>query len=131
MSEKYTPPTDGDPVEMSQVTLGPRYGPEDLYRDTGIKLGSAMSFEKDGVIYTDAVESVHYSGGSPAISREVSRWKWLPLRLTPPRWRRTLLIRDAEPASVTVEIGDKHDVPAAFARVLKECDDALGRLENP
>lgn len=34
--EKYMP-EDGEPVDMSQVTLGPRYGSEDMYRDMGIE----------------------------------------------------------------------------------------------
>lgn len=32
MTEKYTP-RDGEPVDMSQVTLGERYGSEDMYAD--------------------------------------------------------------------------------------------------
>lgn len=57
MSEKYTP-ADGEPVDMSKVTLGPRYGSEDMYRDMGIGRGDLVSFEKDGVIYTDYVGAV-------------------------------------------------------------------------
>lgn len=53
MSEKYTP-ADGEPVDMSKVTLGPRYGSEDM----GIGRGDLVSFEKDGVIYTDYVGAV-------------------------------------------------------------------------
>jgi hypothetical protein len=30
-------PGDGEPVDMSQVTLGERYGSEDMYRDMGIE----------------------------------------------------------------------------------------------
>jgi hypothetical protein len=52
MSEKYTP-ANGDPVDMSQVTLGPRYGSEDMYREAGL-----VSFVKDGVVYTDYVDAV-------------------------------------------------------------------------
>jgi hypothetical protein len=37
MSEKYTS-ANGDPVDMSQVTLGPRYRSEDMYRDMGIRV---------------------------------------------------------------------------------------------
>lgn len=57
MSEKYIP-ADGDPVDMSQVTLGARYSSEDMYRDMGIERGALVSFEKDGVVYTDYVGAV-------------------------------------------------------------------------
>jgi hypothetical protein len=105
MSEKYTP-ADGDPVDMSQVTLGPRYSSEDMYRDMGINPGTLVSVEKDGVIYTDTVQSVNYSGGSPAIYRELNRRQWFLRRLTPARWRRPLLVRDAESPAVTVNVGE-------------------------
>lgn len=34
--EKYTP-GDGEPIPMSEFTLGERYGSEDMYRDMGIE----------------------------------------------------------------------------------------------
>lgn len=129
MSEKPTP-ADGDPVDMSQVTLGPRYSSEDMYRAPGIVPGAAVSFVKDGLVYTDTVDSVSYSGGSPAIYRELNRWQWFLRRLTPPRWRRSLLVRSAEPASVTVKTAPQTDIRAVFDRVLAQCDEALDRLKD-
>lgn len=35
MAEKYTI-EDGDPIPMSEFTLGTRYSSEDMYRDMGI-----------------------------------------------------------------------------------------------
>lgn len=48
MSEKYTP-TNGGPVDMSQVALGPRYSSEDMHRDMGAQAGA-------GIVYTDTVQ---------------------------------------------------------------------------
>lgn len=36
MTQQYLP-ENGGPVDMSQVTLGPRYTSEDMYRDMGIE----------------------------------------------------------------------------------------------
>lgn len=51
--EKYTP-ADGEPVDMSQVTLGERYGSEDMYRDMGIERPEVP----EGLVYTDQVRDI-------------------------------------------------------------------------
>jgi hypothetical protein len=49
---------DGDPVDMSELSWGPRYGSEDMLRDMGLSPDSLVGFEKDGVIYTDTVANI-------------------------------------------------------------------------
>ena len=71
-------------------------------RDPPVKLGDNISFEKDGVVYTERVESVSYSSGSPGVYRRLNWWRSLLRRLTPHQLRRSLLVRPAEPPSVTI-----------------------------
>ena len=89
-----------EPIDMSAVGLGTRYSSEDMLRD--FTIGSKFSVTRNGVIFTDTVRAVHYSSGSPAIYRTLNRWQRMIRRLTPRRWRKTLLIRAAEPASMTI-----------------------------
>lgn len=53
MTEKYSIP-DGQPVDMSKVTLGEPYTSADMYRDMGIEPPTAP----DGVVYVDTVRTV-------------------------------------------------------------------------
>lgn len=53
-----------------------------------MKQGEMISFEKDGVIYTDLIDSVRYTCESPAIHPRPNRLQLLLRKLTPPRWRR-------------------------------------------
>ena len=64
--------------------------------------GDRVSFEKDGVLHTERVDSIHYDSGCPPIYRRLNRWQRFARRLTPPRWRTSLLIREGRPASVTI-----------------------------
>lgn len=122
--------TDERPIPMSGFHLAPRYTSEDMYRDhPHLKTGDRFAFERDGVVYTDTIESVSYSSGSPAVYRDLNRWQWFLRRLTPRRWRRSLLVREAEPAEVTIN-GDQpnpvgrtlaqlEQMKAGFDRLLK------------
>lgn len=107
MTEKYTIP-DGEPVDMSKVTLGPLYTAQDMYRDyPDLKLGDKIAVEKDGVIYTDTVQSVHYSSPEAEIWPHRSVWQRMIRALTPKRWRKPLQpIRPYKPATVAVGIGE-------------------------
>jgi hypothetical protein len=95
-------PSNGLPIPMSQFTLGERYSSEDMYRDMGIAPGDRVSFQKDGVIYTDTVGSITYTSSTPAVYRTLSRRQRILRRLTPRRFRKTLLIRSAQSPTVTV-----------------------------
>lgn len=70
-----------------------------------MQIGDMISFEKDGVIYTERVESVHYQSATPALYQRLNRFRRLIRRLTPARWRKSLLIRPAEPSKVTINDG--------------------------
>lgn len=76
-------------------------------RDSSVKIGDQFAIEKDGVILTDTIKSFHCQSGSPAIYRTLNRWQWILRRLTPQRWRKSLLIRPAEPASFTINPTDQ------------------------
>jgi hypothetical protein len=67
-----------------------------------MQLGERFSWEKDGVVYTDQVESVSYSSGSPPIYRNLNRWQRALRRITPPKRRNSLLVRGAESPSVAI-----------------------------
>jgi hypothetical protein len=70
-----------------------------------IKLGDHISYEKDGVIYTERVDSVRYSSGFPAVYRRLNRWQRFIRMLTPPRLRRSLLVRPAQLPVMTINGG--------------------------
>jgi hypothetical protein len=106
MTEKYTP-ADGAPIP--EFTLGPRYGSEDMYRDMGIAPGSRVAFEKDGVVFTDTVQSVTYSSAESEIVRRLSWWQRIVRRLTPKRYRKSLVVRPHKPETVTVNTGPVED----------------------
>jgi hypothetical protein len=81
-----------------------------------MNVGDMMSFEKDGVIHTERVESVSYSSGSSAVYRRLNWWQSLLRRLTPPRWRPSLLVRPAELPSVTIN-GPKNSVGKTLEQI--------------
>jgi hypothetical protein len=107
-----------DEADFSRFTLGPRYGSEDMYRDMGIVPGSKIAVEKDGVPYTDTVQSVRWQSGEPAIWPELSRWQQLVRRFTPKRWRKPLKpIREPTLPSVEISTGPVSDeVRGTFER---------------
>jgi hypothetical protein len=118
MSEKYTVP-DGEPIPMSQFTLGEGYGSEQMYRDyPDLMPGSRVAYEKDGVLYTDTVQGVSYSSPEAAIWPELTRWQQLVRRFTPARFRKPLKpIRPSKAATVTVSTGPvADDVREQFER---------------
>ena len=108
------------PIDMSQVGLGERYGSEDMK----LGLGNRFSFERDGVIYTDIIESVHYSSGSPAVYRRLNHWQRMMRRVTPRRWRKTLLIRPAALPSMTINGNHAPDLDKTLKN-MKEVIDLL------
>ena len=96
-------PDDGPPI--TGFTLGKRYSSEDMYRDyPDLRPGSKVTVEKDGVRYTDTVQSVAYSSPEPEIVRRLSRWERFVRALTPRRFRKSLVIRSAKPATVTISM---------------------------
>lgn len=78
-------------------------------------------------MYTERVESVHYRGGSPAIYRRLNRWQSFLRRLTPPRRRRSLLVREAELPTVTIN-GDESPPTGKTLAKLEQMKVALARL---
>lgn len=71
-----------------------------------MKIGDIVSFEKDGVIFSERIQSVHYTSASPALYRQLNHWQRIVRRLTAPRWRKSLLVRAAEPSRITINDGD-------------------------
>jgi len=81
-----------------------------------LALGDRFSFYKDGIIYTDRVESVRYDSGSPAVYRRLNRWQRMVRRLTPPRWRKPLLLRSAVLSSITIN-GENGDLGKTITQI--------------
>lgn len=98
---------DDEAIPMSEFKLGERYGSEDMYRDMGIRPGARVAVEIGGVLYTDTVQGITNTDAQPAIYPTLTRWQRIKRRLTPSRWRKPIKpIREANPASITIEIGD-------------------------
>jgi hypothetical protein len=111
MEEKYMP-ADGEPIDMSQFTLGEGYGSEQMYRDyPDLKPGDRVAFEKDGIINTDTVQGVTYSSPEWVAPPERSWWQRVVRRFTPARFRKPLPQSPPRPARVTVNVGDAGDDP--------------------
>lgn len=94
-----------------------------------MKLGDRFAIERGGVmIYTDTVEGIHYSSGAPAIYRNLNLWQWMLRRLTPRRWRKSLLIRPAALPSFTIN-GEHDPVGKTIAQLdrMKVALDCLNR----
>jgi hypothetical protein len=129
--DKYTP-ADGEPVDMSEFTLGPRYGSEDMYRDyPNLAPGARVAFEKDGVVYTDVIESVRYQSPEWVAPPERSLWQRIVRRLTPPWLRKPLPQSPPKPASVTITVGDRApDMKRAQGQIAKTLK-AMEDLTNP
>lgn len=117
-----------DPIPMSDFTLGARYSSEEMYRGMlGIKPGDRVGVEKNGVIYTDTVQSVSYRSPTPAITRTLNRWQRMLRRITPPSWRKPLLIQPAGLSEVTVHIGS--DVFGRTARSIAAAQRIIDGLQ--
>jgi hypothetical protein len=67
-----------------------------------MKPGDTISYVVGDKVYTDVVDSVSYRSGSPAVYRALNGRQRLLRWLTPRRWRRSLLLRPAEPPAVTL-----------------------------
>lgn len=99
-----------EPIDMSQVGLGKRYSSEDM--ETELRPGL-----KFAVKVVDTVESVRYSSGSPAIHRSLNRWQRMVHRMTPRRWRKSLLARPAELPSVTINGPESKTIGRTVAQI--------------
>lgn len=84
-----------------------------------MQLGDNISYVKDGIVHTERVESISYNSGSPAIYRNLNRWQRLARRLTPSRWRKSLLVRAAEAPSVAFNSDDQNPVGKTLAQLDK------------
>jgi hypothetical protein len=89
--------------------------------------GDYISFEKDGAIHTERVESVHYSSGSPAIYKRLNRWQQMVRRFTPRRWRKSLLVRAAEPPSIRINDPNQSPIGKTLAQ-LEQMKASIDRL---
>jgi UDP-N-acetylmuramoylalanine-D-glutamate ligase len=92
--------------------------------------GDYFSYEKDGILHTKRVESVHYNSGSPAIYRNLNRWQSFLHRITPRRWQRPLLIREAELPSFTIT-GTNGDAITTAHAVIQRMAAAANLLARP
>lgn len=92
-----------------------------------VTLGDYVSFERNGEVHTERVGSVSYSSGSPAIYRSLNGWQRFVRRLTPKRWRRSLLVRAAEPPSVKINAGGP-DVAGRTLAQLEQMKAGIDRL---
>lgn len=86
-----------------------------------MKLGDLISFERDGEMVTERVESVRYTSGSPAIYRRRSWWQRI-------LGRKSTLVRAAELPSVTINGDDKPDPVGKTLTNLEAMKSAFGRL---
>lgn len=120
--------SDGPPIPMSEFTLGARYGSEEMYRDMGIKPGSRVAWERDGVFHVDTVESVRASWGSPEIVRQLSWWQRIARRLTPKRFRKSLVIQPAKSPEWTVQVGDADNPAQRAAERIAEIQRLINEL---
>lgn len=91
-----------------------------------MQLGDRFSVEKDGVLYTDIIDSVRYTSGSPAIYRDLNRWQSMIRRLTPRRWRKSLLVRAAVLPSVTINSSAREPV----GKTLEQLERMKGALDR-
>ncbi|OCB41881.1 hypothetical protein A5677_00470 [Mycobacterium malmoense] len=82
-----------------------------------MKIGDNISYEKDGVIYTERAESVDYTSGSPAIYRRLNRWQRMVRRVTPRRWQKSLLVHEAVPPSVAINVGQRPPAGKTLAQL--------------
>ncbi len=96
-----------------------------------VKLGDYISYDRDGQIVTEQVESWRYESGSPAVYRQLNRWQRFLRRLTPPRWRKSLLVRPATLPTTTINGGDGNPVGKTLAQLerMKSAVDELTRSD--
>jgi hypothetical protein len=106
-----------------------------MYRDMGIKPGDRIGVKiGDEVVLTDAedepliVQSVRYSSAEPEIVRRLSRWQRMVRALTPRRFRKSLVVREAKPATVTVSTEPGGDPMGYTAARLAEMKQGFGKL---
>lgn len=105
---------DGDPIPMSEFTLGEPYTSSDMYRDMGLRPGDTVAFEKDGVVYTDTIQEVTYTSPAPTTYPDLSWWQKTVRRFTPARFRKPIKpVRCGEPSKVTVTVGDHNPLKRA------------------
>lgn len=120
-------------IPMDQVRLGDRYSSEDMYRDyPDLMPGARVTFEKNTVLYTDTVQDITLHSAEPEIIRQLSWWQRAVRRLTPPRYRKSLVIRPYKPETVTVTTGPvDDDVRERFERTqrsLQQADEFIDEL---
>lgn len=131
MSDSKYMPADGEPVDMSEFTLGERYGSEDMYREfPNLVPGSKVAFEKDGVLYTDTVQSVRYQSQEWVAPPERSLWQRIVRRLTPRRLRKPLPQSPPKPATVTVQVGQANPLER-HQRQVADIQRMIGGFDNP
>lgn len=97
-----------------------------------MKLGDHISYEKDGQVVTERVESMRYESGPPAIYRQLNWWQRVLRKLTPPRWRKPLLVRAAVLPKVTINQPNSDPVGKTLAQVqkMKAAMDTLAQSPN-
>lgn len=95
--------------------LGERYSSEDMYRDFPyLRPGDRIAIECGGKLYTDTVQSVSYTSGTPAVWPSPTFWQRLRRAITPRRFRKPLEpIRPARGPEMTISTEPVPPVDAA------------------
>lgn len=120
-----------EPIDMSDFRLGPRYSSEDMYRDfPRLRPGDMVAVEADGQLYTDVVSSIRYTSATPGITRRLSLLGRIVRRLTPGRFRRSLVIRPARPARTIVTMGPHEDEHAHVERARETVQRAADIIDS-
>lgn len=82
-----------------------------------MRLGDDFSYVRDGQVVTERLESWRYESPSPAIYRRLNWWQRIGRKLTPPRWRKSLLVREAQLPKVTINEPSSDPVGKTLAQV--------------
>lgn len=124
-------PADGEPIPMSEFTLGERYGSKEMYRDfPDLKPGDRVTVEKDGVLYTDTVTAMRWQSPEWVAPPERTWWQRVVRKLTPPRLRKPLPQSPPKPATVTVQVGQANPLER-HQRQVADIQRMIGGFDNP
>jgi len=93
--------------------------------------GDKVSFVGlDGVVRTESVTGWSYMSPRPEIVRQLSRWQRMVRRLTPQRFRKSLVVRPAELAKVTLGFDEPdQSVLERHRRQLQNINETIERMQ--
>lgn len=125
-------PAGGEPLNMSEFTLGERYGAADMYRDyPHLKPGDRVAYEKDGIVYTDTVQSVSYSSPEGVAPPARTWWQRMARMLTPARFRKPLPQSPPKPGQITVNVGLSIENPLeGYQHTVEDIQRMIDRIDK-